>query len=143
MPTQLIRKRPRSSGHKAPRLSGPASSGNPVSEPDGMAKGMSILSYIFGGMVVYGGLGWLGAHFLHLSFLLPVGLFIGVGLSLYLIIVRYGDLGSESTDALVAKKKATEADWARRAGRPEKFGPEPMNAAGRPGAGNTGEDTAR
>jgi len=103
-----------------------------------MAKGMSILSYIFGGIVVYGGLGWLGDHFLHLGFLLPIGIFVGVGLSLYLIIVRYGQLGSATTDALVAKKKATESEWARRAGRPEHFG-----SSGRPASSIKGEGTAR
>lgn len=121
-----------------PVLSGPAASGNPVSEPDGMAKGMAILSYLVGGIIVYGGLGFLGAHFLHLVFLLPVGIFVGVGLSLYLIITRYGDLGSASTDALVAKKKATESDWARRAGRPER-----SSSTGRTSSGTRGEDAAR
>ncbi|QDP97055.1 AtpZ/AtpI family protein [Microlunatus elymi] len=139
MPTQHTRKRSFLSGRKMPRLSGPAASGDPINEPDSMAKGMAILSYIVGGIVVYGGLGYLASHFLHLTFLLPIGLFIGVGLSLYLIIVRYGDLGSDSTAALVAKKKATEADWALRAGRPERL--VPTNAAGSSASGNRGEDT--
>lgn len=116
MPLLPAKKRP---NKKRPKLSGPAASGDPVAEPDGMAKGMSILSYLVGGIVVYGGLGMLGAHFLHWSFLVPVGIFVGIGLSLYLVVVRYGDLGSATTDALVAKKSAAESEWVLRAGRPE------------------------
>ena len=120
-----------------PKLSGPAASGDPVAEPDGVAKGMSILSYLVGGIVVYGGLGFLGAHFLHWGFLVPVGIFVGVGLSLYLVIVRYGDLGSATTEALVTKRSRSQADWARRAGRPEG-----LNSSG-PTTGIRGEDAAR
>ncbi|MBO0812778.1 MAG: hypothetical protein J2P23_12135 [Microlunatus sp.] len=125
-------------GRRAPVLSGPAASKDPRWEPDGMAKGMSILSYLLGGILVYGGLGWVGDHFLHLAFLLPVGIFVGIGLSMYLIIVRYGDLGSASADALAARKKATESDWARKAGRPERF-----SSSGHQTTGSRGEDTAR
>lgn len=38
----------------------------------------------------YGGLGWLADHYLRTSFLLPVGILLGLALSLYLIFKRYG-----------------------------------------------------
>lgn len=135
MPLQLFS---RGSRRRPPVFSGPASSGDPVAEPDGIAKGMSILSYLVGGIIFYGGLGFLGAQLLGLTFLIPVGIFIGVGLSSYLIIVRYGDSGSHSVAAWVDKKKATEADWARLAGRPERLG-----SAGTAGSAPKGQDTAR
>lgn len=117
MPTHTTSKRPLLA-RKPPVISGPASAGDPRSEPDAVAKGMAILSYLLGGLIFYGGLGWLGAHFLHLDFLLPIGIVVGIGLSLYLIIVRYGNLGSGDAAALVAKRQADRAEWARRAGRP-------------------------
>lgn len=59
--------------------------------PDtGRDQGMAILSYLIAGICLYGGLGWLGDHFLHTSFLLPVGLIAGLVVSVYLIIKRYG-----------------------------------------------------
>ena len=54
--------------------------------------GMVALSYILAGLILYGGLGWLGDHYLHTEWLLPVGLILGLATSTYLIIKRYGRL---------------------------------------------------
>lgn len=54
--------------------------------------GMVVLSYILAGLIFYGGLGWLGDHFLETAWLLPTGLILGVASSIYLIIKRYGRL---------------------------------------------------
>lgn len=54
--------------------------------------GMVVLSYVLAGLIFYGGLGWLGDYLLHTSWLLPIGLIIGLGCSTYLIIKRYGRL---------------------------------------------------
>lgn len=54
--------------------------------------GMVVLSYILAGLILYGGLGWLGDYFLQTSWLLPVGLIVGLVCSIYLIIKRYGRL---------------------------------------------------
>lgn len=51
---------------------------------------MVVLSYIVSGILFYGGLGWLGARYLHQSWVLPVGLIVGLMASMYLIIKRYG-----------------------------------------------------
>ncbi|SDB85628.1 hypothetical protein GA0111570_10584 [Raineyella antarctica] len=61
----------------------------PGSEPVGMETGYRILSYIAAGLLFYGGLGWLGDKFLGTSFLLPLGLIIGVVLAMYAIIRRF------------------------------------------------------
>ncbi|GAB3623318.1 hypothetical protein GCM10027418_14000 [Mariniluteicoccus endophyticus] len=58
--------------------------------PTTYSDGMAVLSYIIAGILVYGGLGWLGDHFLHTKFLLPAGLILGMVSSIYLIIKRYG-----------------------------------------------------
>jgi F0F1-type ATP synthase assembly protein I len=51
---------------------------------------MVVLSYLLSGIILYGGLGWAGDHFLKTSWLLPVGLILGLVTSIYLIIKRYG-----------------------------------------------------
>lgn len=52
--------------------------------------GMGVLAYILAGLLFYGGLGWVGDHFLHTTWLLPVGLILGLISGIYLIIKRYG-----------------------------------------------------
>ncbi|WP_158600663.1 hypothetical protein [Tessaracoccus antarcticus] len=53
---------------------------------------MVVLSYILAGQILYGGLGWLGDHYFHAGWMLPVGLILGLATSTYLIIMRYGRL---------------------------------------------------
>ena len=53
-------------------------------------QGVMVLSYLIGGVLVYGGLGWLGDHFLGTSFLLPLGIVLGAALAVYTIIKRFG-----------------------------------------------------
>ncbi len=45
--------------------------------------------YLVGGAAFYGGLGWLLDRWLHTAFWLPIGLFVGIGLALYLIFKLY------------------------------------------------------
>lgn len=52
--------------------------------------GLVVLSYVLAGLIFYGGLGWLGDHFLNTRILLPLGLALGLALSIYMIIKRYG-----------------------------------------------------
>ncbi len=51
---------------------------------------MLVLSYVISGLLFYGGLGWLGDHYLHQNWMLPLGLIIGLCFSVYSIIKRYG-----------------------------------------------------
>jgi ATP synthase protein I len=53
-----------------------------------MDQGMRALSYLISGVLLYGALGWIGDHFLHTSFLLPIGIVVGAGLGVYLTIKR-------------------------------------------------------
>ncbi|MCL2316418.1 MAG: hypothetical protein FWC46_04935 [Actinomycetia bacterium] len=50
---------------------------------------MTAFSEVVAGVLVYGLLGWVGDHFLHTRFLLPLGVLLGLGLSLYLIYKRH------------------------------------------------------
>lgn len=53
-----------------------------------MDQGMRALSYLISGVLLYGALGWVGDHFLHTSFLLPVGIVLGAAFGIYSTIRR-------------------------------------------------------
>jgi ATP synthase protein I len=53
-------------------------------------QGWAVLSYLFAGMIFYGGVGWLIGRWTHLSFLFPVGMLTGLVLGIVLILYRYG-----------------------------------------------------
>jgi F0F1-type ATP synthase assembly protein I len=62
-------------------------------------QGVTVLSYLIGGVLVYGGLGWVGDHFLHTRFLLPLGIVLGATLAVYTIIKRFGTVSSGAPPA--------------------------------------------
>ena len=51
--------------------------------------GWQILSYMLGGMILYGGIGWLIGHWTGISILFPLGMILGIGLSVAMIIFRF------------------------------------------------------
>jgi F0F1-type ATP synthase assembly protein I len=60
------------------------------SAPDNAAmdQGMRVLSYLISGVLLYGALGWVGDHFLHTRFLLPIGIVLGAAFGIYTTIRR-------------------------------------------------------
>ena len=52
------------------------------------SDGWQILSYMLGGMILYGAIGWLVARWTGISVLFPIGMILGIGLSIALIIYR-------------------------------------------------------
>ena len=50
----------------------------------------SIVSYLLGGLLVWGGAGWLVDRWLGTSFFTLIGLLVGCSASLYLVWLRYG-----------------------------------------------------
>jgi F0F1-type ATP synthase assembly protein I len=62
----------------------------PSSGDGGQVDGLTVFSYLISGMVVYGGLGWLIAHWTGLSLIFPLGMLFGLGLTIWLVIYRYG-----------------------------------------------------
>lgn len=46
---------------------------------------------LLSGVLFYGGLGFVGDHFLHTEFLLPIGIVLGMAASIFMIIKRYGN----------------------------------------------------
>jgi F0F1-type ATP synthase assembly protein I len=60
-------------------------------EPDATSAAWSIVSYLLGGMAVWGGAGWLVDRWLGLdSVFFPIGLIVGIAGALYLAYVRFG-----------------------------------------------------
>jgi ATP synthase protein I len=57
--------------------------------PPRESDGWQIFSYMLGGMALYGGIGWLIGHFTGISVLFPIGMILGIGLSVALIIFRF------------------------------------------------------
>jgi hypothetical protein len=51
---------------------------------------MTITSYLISGLLAYGLIGWLIGRAVHLEILTAVGMLIGLGISMALIIYRYG-----------------------------------------------------
>jgi ATP synthase protein I len=56
----------------------------------GLETGWNVVSYLLAGMAAYGGIGWLIGHALHVPVLFPVGMLVGLGISLGYIIHRFG-----------------------------------------------------
>src|SRR5215469_6231822 len=58
--------------------------GRPVPEPPPAQErdGWRILSYLLGGMILYGGIGWLIGHWTGISVLFPIGMLLGLGLAI-------------------------------------------------------------
>jgi ATP synthase protein I len=67
--------------------------GEPAPEPGtgtpNENDGWRYFSYMIGGMVFYGGVGWLIGHWTGLSILFPMGMILGIVLSVLMIIFRF------------------------------------------------------
>jgi ATP synthase protein I len=63
-----------------------------LEQPERQAResdGWQILSYMLGGMLLYGGVGWLVSHWTGIAILFPLGMILGIGLSVAMIIFRF------------------------------------------------------
>lgn len=67
---------------------GPKDRNNPPGAPNASA-GWAITSYLIGGMICYGGIGWLIGRWTGIAVLFPIGILFGLGLALALVIFRY------------------------------------------------------
>jgi F0F1-type ATP synthase assembly protein I len=64
--------------------------GPPRRGGDGLGDAYTVLGYLLGGLVFWGGVGYLLDRWLGTSFLVLIGLLVGGAAALYLIYVRYG-----------------------------------------------------
>jgi len=63
----------------------------------GLEIGWTVFSYLIGGMIAYGGIGWLIGRAVHVAILFPIGMLVGLGISLGYVIYRYGRAPRAST----------------------------------------------
>ena len=54
----------------------------------GLSTGWNVFSYLIAGMVAYGGIGWLIGRAVHISLLFPIGMIVGLGISVGYVIYR-------------------------------------------------------
>lgn len=64
--------------------------GNKKQEQVSRGTGWEIFSYLLAGLLTYGGIGWLIGHYTHIQILFPIGMLVGIAISLGWIIYRYG-----------------------------------------------------
>lgn len=69
---------------------------NPIVSADAM--GSTVLAHLITGPVLFGGLGWLVDRWVGVTAFVAVGIILGMGLSLYIIWLRYGTSEAPTTD---------------------------------------------
>lgn len=79
-------------------------------EKAGNEDGYQILSYLLAGVLFYGGLGWVGDHFFHTRFCMPLGIMLGSVLSLYMVVKRFGGSGSTTTSTTGNPRQGEESE---------------------------------
>lgn len=61
----------------------------------GIGTGWEVVSYLLSGMAAYGGIGWLIGRAVHMEFLFPVGMGVGLAIALGWVVYRYGRVGGD------------------------------------------------
>ena len=61
---------------------------------EGLNVGWTVSGYLVSGMLAYGLIGWLIGRAVHVPLLLPVGMLVGLAISIGFIIYRYGKQGA-------------------------------------------------
>ena len=56
----------------------------------GLNIGWTVFSYLLSGMAAYGAIGWLVGRAVHIQMLFPIGMLVGIAISLGFVIWRYG-----------------------------------------------------
>jgi F0F1-type ATP synthase assembly protein I len=68
-----------------------AATGQPArGGPHGLNVGWTVFSYLIAGMIAYGAIGWLVGRAVHVELLFPLGMLVGLGISIGYVIYRYG-----------------------------------------------------
>ena len=60
------------------------------SRAQGLNIGWTVFSYLLSGMAAYGAIGWLVGRAVHIQMLFPIGMLVGIAISLGFVIWRYG-----------------------------------------------------
>jgi len=65
----------------------------------GLDIGWTVFGYLISGMLAYGVIGWLVGRAVHVSLLFPIGMLVGLAISIGFIIYRYGRQGAAERHA--------------------------------------------
>jgi ATP synthase protein I len=76
----------------------------------GLDIGWTVFSYLLAGMAAYGGIGWLVGRAVHVSLLFPIGMLVGLAISIGFIIYRYGKQGAVTRPSPRQTKKEMTGD---------------------------------
>jgi ATP synthase protein I len=74
----------------------------------GLEIGWTVVSYLLAGMAAYGGIGWLIGRAVHVPVLFPVGMLVGLGISLGYIIYRFGR--QQAAEQVAGRRKEITGD---------------------------------
>ncbi|MET0862985.1 MAG: AtpZ/AtpI family protein [Nakamurella sp.] len=76
----------------------------------GADEGWAVLSTLISGFVIFGGIGWLLDQWWGTRLMVPIGLIVGMALSIYAVVKQFGGPGSEMEAEQTAKtERATDA----------------------------------
>jgi F0F1-type ATP synthase assembly protein I len=76
----------------------------------GMDIGWTVSGYLFSGMLAYGIIGWLIGRAVHAPLLLPIGMLVGLAISIGFIIYRYGVQAAAQPGASAQAQKEMTGD---------------------------------
>lgn len=79
----------------------------------GLSTGWAVFSYLISGMIAYGAIGWGIGKAVHAGWLLPVGMIVGMAISVAYVIHRFGRQGS--VEKQFGGAKGTRAGGSRQA----------------------------
>jgi F0F1-type ATP synthase assembly protein I len=90
------------------------------SRAQGLNIGWTVFSYLLSGMAAYGLIGWLIGRAVHIEMLFPIGMLVGLAISLGFVIWRYGRNASagEDNDAKTGMSAAASRRASHRRGIP-------------------------
>jgi F0F1-type ATP synthase assembly protein I len=71
----------------------------------GLNTGWTVFSYLLSGMAAYGAIGWLVGRAVHVELLFPIGMLVGLAISIGFIIWRYGRSPDQSQPRTKAKTR--------------------------------------
>ena len=77
-------------GGRDTRETGDTPSEEAAGRAQGLNIGWTVFSYLLSGMAAYGAIGWLIGRAVHVEMLFPIGMLVGIAISLGFIIWRYG-----------------------------------------------------
>jgi len=86
------------------------------SRAQGLNVGWTVFSYLLSGMAAYGLIGWLIGRAVHVEMLFPVGMLVGLAISLGFVVWRYG-VNASAGKASQGKDKETQTGMSAAEGR--------------------------